>query len=70
MLATLIEPYATMRGTIARTDNKYTRMYRGKCILQSKPTKSTPKQRAMRLAFGQLYAGRHPTNHPTNQQGG
>ncbi len=55
MIATLIEPYATMRGTIKRTDNKYTRMYRGKCILQSKTTKQSPLQALLRQQFGEKY---------------
>ena len=55
MIATLIEPYATMRGTIKRTDNKYTRMYRGKCILQSRPTKQSPLQAQLRQQFGAKY---------------
>lgn len=61
MIATLIEPYATMSGSLSVQSDKYARMYRGKCIIQRKPTKSSPKQRIMRRNFARLYAGRHPT---------
>ena len=59
MIATLIEPYATMSGSLSKTDDKYVRMLNGKCILQHKPRNPTPKQIAARLAFKRKYAGRH-----------
>ena len=52
MIATLIEPYATMRGTVSKRDKLYTRMLNGRVILQRKPRKQSPLQAKLRKQFG------------------
>ena len=59
-IATLKEPYATFSGSLFARDDVYARMLNGKCILQRKPTKASQKQKAMRKAFADRWAGRHP----------
>ncbi len=55
MIATLIEPYATMSGTIVTSNDTYTRMYRGKCIVQHKPRFQSALQARLREQFGRDY---------------
>jgi len=55
----LTYPFEAIHGTLHPSDRFYTRMLNEKCILQSKPRKSTANQRAMRFAFGQKYKGSH-----------
>ena len=70
MIATLIEPYATMRGSVSKRDKLYTRMLNGRCIIQHKPRRASPAQQAHRHEFGDLYGTsrkqsthRAPTEH-------
>ena len=55
MIATLIEPYATVRGSISKRDKLYTRMLNGRCLIQHKPRRASPAQRAHRDWFGKTY---------------
>lgn len=55
MIATLIEPYATMSGSISQEDDKYVRMLNGKCIVQHKPRRQSALQARLRKQFGLKY---------------
>lgn len=55
MIATLIEPYATMSGSISQEDDKYVRMLNGKCIVQRKPRRQSALQARLREQFGEKY---------------
>lgn len=57
-IVTLKEPYATFMGSLFTRDDVYARMLNGQCILQRKPRKASEKQKAMRKAFAEKYAGR------------
>jgi len=62
--AKLIYPFQAIHGQLKASDRYYCRMLNGQCILQRKPRRSTPAQRAMRHAFGQRYQGTHPVAPP------
>ena len=53
--ATLMYPFAEMRGTLLHCDRVYSRMVHGKCILQHKPQMKSPKRIAACQAFGAKY---------------
>ena len=55
MIATLIEPYATMSGSLFEEDDKYVRMLNGKCVLQRKPRRQSALQARLRKQFGEKY---------------
>ena len=55
MIVTLIEPYATVRGSISKRDKLYTRVLNGRILLQHKPRRASPAQRAHRDWFGKTY---------------
>lgn len=56
-IAKLTDPIAELRGQLKNSDTVYARMLNGKCVLQHKPQHSSPKQQAMRKAFGEKYKG-------------
>ena len=57
-IAKLIDPIEALRGQIRKNDQVYVRMLNGKCIIQSKPQRSSAKQQAMRKNFGEKYKGK------------
>ena len=63
MIVTLIEPYATVRGSISKRDKLYTRILNGRILLQHKPRYASPAQRAHRDWFGKTY-GTNRKNRP------
>ena len=66
MIATLIEPYATVRGSISKRDKLYTRILNGRILLQHKPRKQSPLQAQLREQFGRDFgtARKKPPNPP------
>lgn len=58
----LTTPIKALRGQLSKYDDVYLRMLGGKCILQSKPKRTTYKQQAMRQAFAEKYKGKHFDN--------
>lgn len=61
-IAKLTDPIEELRGQIRKNDPVYVRMLNGQCIIQSKPQRSSAKQKAMRKAFGEKYKGKKKTN--------
>ena len=57
-IAVLREPYKEFRGSAFLDDQVYARMVNGRCILQRKPRRQSEKQRQMRKAFAEKYAGK------------
>lgn len=66
--ATLIRPFTELRGTLKNHDKVYTRMLNGKCVIQSKPNRSshvpTPAETANRRRFGEIYGTARKTHPP------
>jgi len=62
--AKLTYPFKAIHGQLKASDRFYCRMLYGRCILQRKPRRSTPAQRAMRRAFAQRYQGAHYESNP------
>lgn len=56
MIAKWIRPILRLRGSL--TQDYYVRQLWGKQVIQRKPRQTSEKQRAMREAFGKMYAGK------------
>ena len=55
MIATLIEPFATMSGSVSQQDELYIRTLNGRCIVQHKPRRQSSLQAQLREQFGRYY---------------
>lgn len=55
----LCMPVAEIHGAMSEKDPVYHRVLNGENIMQAKPRRQSEKQRAMRKAFAEKYAGKH-----------
>lgn len=62
MIATLSQPYATVRGLLSQSDGKYARMLGGKCVIQRRPNRKSHVPTAAELRNRERFKATCPGN--------